>query len=232
MPKLLASLKKQTFQDYEVIVADNRSTDSTADIAKKWGARTVKGGLPGPGRNSGAFYARGDILLFFDADVELTSRTYLADMLKEFNETRADIATCTMRPASDKIIDQVFYGAYNAFAQLTERFRPHAPGTCILVRRHMHEEINGFNEEVVLGEDMDYVQRAAKEGGKFKVLKQGGPIDVSVRRLEKDGRLGIAIKYMFAELYMILKGPITKPLFEYEMGGPDKPKPKGKKRSS
>lgn len=234
LPKLLASLKKQTFADYEVIVADNRSTDRTVEIANAWGAQTVNGGLPGPGRNKGAFHAHGDILLFFDADVELASPTYLADMLQEFDEKKADIATCTMRPVSDKIIDQAFYGAYNAFAQLTERFRPHAPGTCILVRRRMHEEINGFNEEVVLGEDMDYVQRAAKEGGRFKVLKQGGPIDVSVRRLEKDGRLGIAIKYMFAELYMILKGPIKKTLFEYEMGGPDKSTPKAtrKKRAS
>jgi hypothetical protein len=169
-------------------------------------------------------------LLFFDADVVITSKTYLADMLREFEEKKADIATCTMRPMSDKIIDQVFYGAYNAFAQLTERFRPHAPGTCILIRRHMHEELNGFNEEVVLGEDMDYVQRAAKQGGRFKVLKQGGPIDVSVRRLEKDGRWGIAVKYLFAELYMAVKGPIKKTLFEYEMGGPDKPKPKSTRK--
>ena len=222
LPKLLASLKQQTFTDYEVIVADNRSADRTVEIATKAGARVVEGGMPGPGRNKGAFHANGELLLFFDADVELTSQTYLEDMLREFEEKKADVATVIMRPVSNKIIDQVFYGAYNAFAQLTERFRPHAAGTCILIRRHMHEKLNGFDEEVVMAEDMDYVQRAAKEGGRFKILKGSGPIDVSVRRLEKDGRLGIAIKYLYGELYMILKGPFKEMPFEYEMGGSDK----------
>lgn len=231
LPKLLASLKKQTFTDYEIIVADNASTDRTVAIAKKHKARIVEGGMPGPGRNKGAFHAKGSLLLFFDADVEIESETYLEDMLQEFEEQKADVATCILRPASDKIVDKAFYGAYNAFAELTEWFRPHAAGTCILIRRHMHEKLNGFNEEAVLGEDMDYVQRAAKEGGKFKILKSGGPIDVSVRRLEKDGRLGIAIKYAFGELYMILKGPIKKIPFEYEMGGPEKAVKKATKKS-
>ena len=42
LPACLEALKKQTFKNYELIVVDNNSTDKTAQIAKKFGARVVK----------------------------------------------------------------------------------------------------------------------------------------------------------------------------------------------
>ena len=71
LPKLLASVKKQSFKDYEIIVADNNSKDKTKEIAKSYGCKIVKGGLPGKGRNAGAKIAKGEIILFLDADVIL-----------------------------------------------------------------------------------------------------------------------------------------------------------------
>ena len=223
LPRLLTSIKKQTFTDYEIIVADAHSTDRTRDIATSFGARVVEGGMPGPGRNHGALEAQGALLLFLDADVVLASARYLEDALAEFEEKKADVATCYIEPISDKIIDHALYGAYNAYAELTEDILPHAAGMCILVRRKTHDEIKGFDEEVVLAEDMDYVRRAAKQNHKFKVLKSH-PIHTSVRRMEKDGRWGIAFKYTFGELWLLFKGPFKKMPFEYHMGGGKKVK--------
>lgn len=45
LPKLLECIKKQTYRDYEVIVADANSTDNTKAIAKKYDCKIVKGGL-------------------------------------------------------------------------------------------------------------------------------------------------------------------------------------------
>ena len=50
------------------------------------------------------------------------------------------------------------------------------------------------------------------------------PINVSVRRFEKDGRAAIAVKYLFGELRMLTKGPFKKMPFTYEMGGEEKEK--------
>ena len=223
LPKLLASIKKQTFKDYEVIVADAHSTDRTKEIAKSSGAIIIEGGMPGPGRNRGALRAKGEYLLFLDADVQLTSSRYLEDVIREFDDKKADIATCRVQPLSDLAVDQILHGAYNTFVKATELVRPHAPGFCMLVRRGTHEEINGFDEEVVFAEDHDYVQRAAKQGRTFRLL-ESHPIAASVRRLEKDGRLGIAIKYVYGELHMLMKGPFKKAPFKYEMGGKTKKK--------
>ena len=221
LPKLLASIKRQTFTDYEIIVADAHSKDRTREIAESFGARVVEGGMPGPGRNKGALQAQGTHLLFLDADVTLLSDRYLEDVLKEFEEKRADVATGPIIPQSDKYLDHVFHGFYNAFIKLTESIRPHAPGMCILTKRHMHEGVQGFDEEVVFAEDMEYVQRAVKRGNRFKVLRSQ-PISASVRRFDKDGRWGIAIKYVYGELRMIVKGPFRKQPFRYDMGGTEK----------
>jgi len=67
LPKLLGSIKKQTFKDYEVIVADAHSKDRTREIARKFGAKIVDGGRPANGRNIGAKAASGEFLFFFES---------------------------------------------------------------------------------------------------------------------------------------------------------------------
>lgn len=219
LPKLLDTVKAQTYTDYEVIVADAHSTDRTREIAASYGCRVVEGGMPGPGRNRGAVHATGEIIAFFDADVQLPSSRFLEDCVAEMERKGLDIATCKVKPLSRRPVDRAMHEAYNAYAFATEKIKPHAPGFCILARRHAHRGIEGFDEEVVFAEDHDYVQRAVKRGHRFGVL-HSHPIAVSVRRLDKEGRLGIALKYVFGELYMFAKGSMKEqPPFSYDMGG-------------
>lgn len=220
LPLLLASIKKQDFKDYEVIVADAGSSDRTLEIAARFGARVVSGGMPGPGRNRGAEVSKGELILFLDSDVVLTSTKYFEDLLAEFKRTGVDVATCRLEPISERLDDQVGHTVYNTFAKLTEGFRPHATGSCILVKREVHEALHGFDESVVFAEDMEYVQRAHKHGYKFRVLACH-PIRISVRRLEKEGRLSLVVKYIYGELRMLLRGPFRHMPYQYEMGGED-----------
>ena len=218
LPNLLMSIRSQSFADYEVIIADADSEDKTREIAESYGAKVVPGGLPGPGRNRGAEVATGHTLLFLDADVQMQNENFLKDNLEEMKSKGACVATTYVKPVSKNPIDKAMHEVYNAFAVAAERVRPHAPGFCIFVKKHVHDEIGGFDESVVFAEDHDYVQRAEKAGYRFRVLRKR-PISVSVRRLEKDGRLGIALKYMMAELHMMTKGPFKEMPYEYEMGG-------------
>lgn len=72
LPACLAALANQTVapQSYEVIVVDDGSTDGTAEIAQQAGVITVTQAHAGAAaaRNRGAALARGELLLFTDAD--------------------------------------------------------------------------------------------------------------------------------------------------------------------
>ncbi len=218
LPRLLSSLREQTLTDFEIIVADAWSTDRTRDIATSVGARVVDGGLPGVGRNRGADVARGTYVFFFDADVALPHPFFLEDCLREIQERNLDVATCRVRALDGHTIDHMMHGAYNAYTLVTERLLPHAPGFCLLVRREAHEKNHGFDEEVVFAEDHDYVRRAKHAGFAFGILRKH-KIDVSLRRLHKDGRMHTAVKYVFAEIRMLTVGPFKhRTPFAYEWG--------------
>lgn len=71
--RLIKSIKNQTYEYREIILVDNRSRDKTAEIAKKMGVKVYTFGPERSAqRNFGAKEARGEYLLFLDADMELT----------------------------------------------------------------------------------------------------------------------------------------------------------------
>jgi glycosyltransferase involved in cell wall biosynthesis len=218
LPFLFDSLDAQDFRDFEVIVADAASTDATGEVVRARGGRTVPGGMPGPGRNLGAAAAKGDIFLFLDADVVLSSPTFLSDALSEFERRKLDVASAAVKPLSERLSDKLLHGAYNAYAKAMERVKPHGTGACILSRRSAHETLKGFDESVPFAEDQDYLQRAKKAGLHFALLRSH-PISVSVRRLDRDGRLRIALRFMYAGVRTIARGSFKKMPFRYDMGG-------------
>jgi glycosyltransferase involved in cell wall biosynthesis len=216
LPRLLESIRRQTLQPAEIIVADAGSTDRTRDVAASYGARVVDGGLPGPGRNRGAEAANTDLLLFLDADVELRDPEFLERSVGEMLERRLDLATCDVFPLSDAWLDHVLHKAYNVYARAWGDVFPHAPGFCLFARRDLHRRIGGFDEAVLFCEDHDYAHRAAKLGS-FGFLGSC-KIPVSIRRLDRDGRVNIAAKYILAELHLAMLGPIRHDRFRYTFG--------------
>src|SRR3989344_2012771 len=97
LPKLLASIKRQTLKPKEIIVSDAYSSDKTREIAESFGARVVNGGLPAKARNEGAKVAVGQTLLFLDADVVLP-KEFLEKCNKEISIRRLSIAAAYIIP--------------------------------------------------------------------------------------------------------------------------------------
>ncbi|MDP2734931.1 MAG: glycosyltransferase [bacterium] len=221
LPQALRSVRKQGFRDMEIVVADAGSADRTREIAKSFGCKIVKGGMPGKGRNEGAKAAKGDALLFLDADATLPPG-FLKKFMKEFDRRRLDVAGCSMKVPGRKRIYRVFEKLYTLYFRSTAKFYPHATN-CIVVRTWLHEAIGGFDETIMLGEDFEYIRRAAKNG-KFGFLHKIW-FFASPRRAEEDMAKIIA-QYFLAEVYMTLLGPIRSDIFKYRFNH----LPKGKKR--
>ena len=214
LPKLLDCIEKQTYRDYEVIVADADSTDNTARIARKFGCRIVKGGNPAIGRNSGAKAAKGDILLFLDADVQF-GNDFLKTSLDEIEERKLDVAGVYIHPLGGKFVDNVFLEIYNISISVVQFFYASAYGGGIYCRKWLHEKINGFDKTILLGEDLDYVNRASKHG-KFRILKKPG-LYFSMRRFDNEGRLKVGIRHFLSASYRILFGQIRSNIFNYNL---------------
>jgi len=215
LPGLLDALNAQTQPASEIIVADAGSKDNTQDLARARGAKVVPGGKPGPGRNAGAKAATGDLIFFLDADVK-PRPNFFEQALAEFEAHQLSVATCIITPLEKDATNLLITQATNLYMQVVQYFSPHAPGFCILIRRDVHQAIGGFDEEVKLAEDHEYVQRAARVG-EFGVLKHAR-IPVSMRRLEKEGITKLALKYMWCEMYALAGKPIYSTPFEYEFG--------------
>ena len=210
---LLESIKKQDFKNYEIIIADAGSKDKTLGIAKKYDCKIAIGGSPAQGRNNGAKAAKGDLLLFLDADVFLPEKTF-GKVLKEFKKRKLKIATFFLMPSEKEKASSFFFTFfYNIPIFLLEKILPHA-AMGILIEKKLFKKLNGFNEEIKLAEDHDLARRAGKLA-KYGILKSA-KLYVSDRRFKKEGWLKTYSKYLLAESHMVLIGPVKSDIFKYK----------------
>jgi glycosyltransferase involved in cell wall biosynthesis len=211
LPRLLNSIKKQKFP-CEVIVADAGSKDNTVKIAKKFGVRVIKGGMPAKARNNGAKAASCELLLFLDSDVKLP-KAFLEFCYHEIKSKNLGTATCYAQAMGNNLTDAMNYDAANLWIETFKKIKPYAHGFCIFSTKKIHKKIRGFDESITFGEDSDYVNRASKVGN-FEVIDK--KIFASVRRFKKEGRFKMALKYSYLNIYRLLIGEIRGDI-DYDM---------------
>jgi hypothetical protein len=90
---LLSDLAAQSRRPEEVLVVDAGSVDSTVQIARQFPFVQVLAGAPpvAEGRNLEGRKAKGDVLIFLDADVRLCEG-FLEGFLEEFEARHLDVA--------------------------------------------------------------------------------------------------------------------------------------------
>ena len=220
LEKLFAALKAQKEVELDLILADAGSTDKSLDIAKKYRAKVVKGGLPAVGRNNGIKSAKYDNIAFLDADVSF-SNTFLRDCMNYMKKRNIKVAGALTNPDSKKIIDTIYFSTWNFWVWFTQYFFPHAAGYCIFTKKKVHDKLQGFDENIRLGEDSNYVLRASKIV-KFRIIPH--KITTSVRRLDTEGRFKLAMKMFLCLLYRIIGKEDHKNLFNYNFNNHNKRK--------
>lgn len=153
LPEQLASLANQTYTGrWEVVVADNGSTDRTVEVARAWSARLprLRITMAAPrganaARNAGAAEAEGDVVAFCDADdraspgwlealVSATGHAEIATGRLEYELLNdAHVRTWRSPPAVDA--DGLHRGM---------DFLPYAPSGNLAVRASVFRKMGGF----------------------------------------------------------------------------------------
>lgn len=187
LPYLLNSIKKQTFKDFKIFVADANSKDKTKQIAKKYKCEIVKGGLPSIGKNNGtkkALKQNFDILAFVDADIILPSKDFLEKAIKEFKKRDLDLAGTLQIPFNTKsksnlkkVIETtkktkdwkylLTYKILGLIFKLMQNSKSPFMATIIFEKKEVFKKIGGFDEELEFGEDSAYSKYAIGKGYKF-----------------------------------------------------------------
>ncbi len=168
----LAALAAQEWSEpWEVIVADNGSTDETRACVEAFAPRLAirvvdAGGQPGVAfaRNTGVDQAAGDLLLFCDADDRVAPGwvAALGDALAEHHAVAGRLDSDSLNPSWLAAVRG--RPQQNGLTRFGDRL-PYAAAGNFGIRRALHEAIGGFDQTArIIAEDTDYSWRIQKAG--------------------------------------------------------------------
>lgn len=185
LKEAIDSALQQTYQEIEVIVVDDGSTDNSSEILATYDNRIktvfqTNQGLPSA-RNAGITIATGEYLLFLDADDILLPNACL-DLLQGFHEHPecGVIFGNSERVYSEKTTRKPHYQEIRYFTHQEILFDNPISVSEALVKREILGKIGCFRPELLQSEDNDFWIRASKA---FSIFH----IDALVTRLRMHG---------------------------------------------
>jgi glycosyltransferase involved in cell wall biosynthesis len=167
--QLRALADQECPEPWEVIVADNGSRDGSGDVARRWAKdherfrvvdASALAGAPAA-RNVGVRAARGDLIAFCDAD-DVVWAGWLAACAEALRH--ADIVAGAFDFWS---LNGTRKSATAPAAIRQLGFLPAGLGANLAVRRSVFDGVGGFNEDLLLGEDIDLCWRLQLQGFQF-----------------------------------------------------------------
>jgi len=180
LEKCLESLFKVNYDNFEVILVDNNSTDETVDFIKKNYPSIIlikldsNKGFAEP-NNIGSKIAKGEHLLFLNNDTIVTPN-FISELVKVIeNDTKIAICQSLLLKldgsidSSGDFIDKLGV-VYNSKTKTDEiREISSARGASMIIRKKIFKELNGFDEKFFVSfEDVDLGWRTWISG--YKVV--------------------------------------------------------------
>lgn len=176
LPLCLRAVLDSDYPDFEVIVVDDKSTDNSPEVIKKFRVKFIihaENRGAGAARNTGAKEAAGEILLFIDADVCVYRNTLqkVADVFSEKKDIAATIGlpdkTCIYKNLASIHFSRRIHFNFLALPEYVDIIH----GTVAAVKKDVFLEIGGFKEGIVGVEDTEIGHRLAGSGYKIYYSK-------------------------------------------------------------
>jgi len=186
LERAIQSLQKQTFQDFEIIVVDDHSTDDIFTVTKKYRTRYLKTNGKGvsAARNTGIKAASSDLLAFLDSDDEWLPQKLELQMKYLSENPNCNIVHSNEswirngQPVNQARKHQKMGG--RIFSECTELCLI-APSS-VLIRKTLLDQVGLFDESFTVCEDFDlWLRITATENIGFiqepLLIKHGGHED-------------------------------------------------------
>ena len=185
--KNLKNILNELHSEYkgEIIVVDNNSSDTTADIAKSFEVKVIfeSDNCIAKARNKGAAEAEGKFLFFVDADTYPDS-TVLKKSLKLLSSENVCGGGAKVQFDIEKM---PFFASLIVFWwESITFFIPLAAGSYIFCRQDAWRETGGFFEKLYASEEVNFSYKLKKWGKKnnqsFKILPDR--VKTSARKIQ------------------------------------------------
>lgn len=160
---------------HEIIVSDGNSTDGTIALAQRYADhvlvyRDAARQTIAQAKNSGAAIARGEFLVFLDADVTIRDpNPFFARALALFDADpllKGLMVRLRVWPQIATWADTLIFGIGDIMHFLNNNILgiAKAPGEFQMVRANAFHAIGGYDEHLPVGEDHDFFHRLGKIG--------------------------------------------------------------------
>ena len=163
LKEAIDSIYTQTYKNWEIILLDNASTDSSAEIAKSYDKRLryfrLEETIPlGAARNKALEQARGEFIAFLDTD-DLWMPEKLGRQVPLFDDPRvglvySDVITFNSNNDESRISDKFTFCRGMCFSQLLNNFFLSIPSV-IIRKTALDQEVEWFDHSFNLIEDLD-----------------------------------------------------------------------------
>ena len=164
----LNSVLAQTYQDFEVVVVDDGSSDGGASVVERYTdprirlIRQANAGVSAA-RNRGIEEAKGEYVAFLDADDEWLPE-FLAEIValqKEFPDCKAQATTyvqCQNGVKKNIILNRLPFtgehGVLTNYFEVATHSNPPVCSICVCIERMLLQELGGFPLGIKSGEDL------------------------------------------------------------------------------
>ena len=174
LPDLVASLP----QGADVIVSDDGSRDGSADVALRAGARVVRSDVaagPAAARNRGAREAKGEVLVFLDADCRVHTDT-LSKLTAAFEDPAVDatFGSYDAQPEARSWVSLYKNLAHHFVHQRSAAEASTFWAACGALRATAFRALDGFDEgyERPSIEDVELGYRLRRAGHRIRLVRE------------------------------------------------------------
>lgn len=207
--KTIESVLNQTYQNFEILIVNDGSTDSSVEIVsaikdKRINIINKENGGVSSARNEGIHKSKFEIVAFLDGD-DFWENNYLEEM----NDLINDFPDChffgsnfyiikdQIKIVNKNSLDSNFRGCLDDYFKITLKSNI-LQSSSIILKKDLIKKSGNFNENLVMGEDFDFWFRNALNS---KIAFNNKPLS---NYNEDDPNMATNKKYSFKKLYEYL----------------------------